>query len=105
MHCEDELRRAAEILVNSGYSIAFTGAGVSTESGIPDFRGPNGLWRRFDPRMASVEYFLEDPRGFWAFYSARFKSMLSAKPNAAHLALAELERMGLIKAVITQRQT
>jgi len=95
-------REAAALLRRSRYAIAFTGAGISTESGIPDFRGPNGLWRRFDPSMSSIDYFRRDPRGFWGFYSSRFKSINVAKPNAAHIALAELERLGLIKAVITQ---
>lgn len=102
MECSELAREAANLLRRSRYAIAFTGAGISTESGIPDFRGPNGLWRRFDPSISSIDYFRRDPRGFWKFYSSRFKSIHGAKPNAAHIALAKLERLGLIKAVITQ---
>lgn len=98
----NEIRRAAEILVKAKHAIAFTGAGISTESGIPDFRGPQGLWKQYSPEIATIEYFQSHPREFWAFYRVRLSSLFTAKPNRAHLALAELERMGIIKAVITQ---
>ncbi|WP_066794714.1 NAD-dependent protein deacetylase [Caldivirga sp. MU80] len=100
--CLTGAKRAAKALVNSGHAIAFTGAGISTESGIPDFRGPQGLWKRFNPALASIDYLNSDPRGFWDFYIERFRVLSSAKPNKAHLALAELERLGVIKYVITQ---
>mgnify|MGYP001770695301 FL=1 len=95
-------RKAALILTGSRHAIAFTGAGISTESGIPDFRGPQGLWRRFDPSLASIDYLNANPRGFWEFYIERFRVLNNARPNKAHLALAELEKLGIIKYVITQ---
>lgn len=100
--CMSLAQKAAEVLVNSRHAIAFTGAGISTESGIPDFRGPQGLWRRFDPSLASIDYLLRDPRGFWDFYIGRFSILEAAKPNEAHYALAKLEELGVIKYVITQ---
>lgn len=97
-----EIRKAVELLKSSSHAIAFTGAGISTESNIPDFRGSQGLWRKFDPRMASRSYFEEDPNGFWAFYSQRYEVIASANPNEGHIALAKLEELGAIKYVITQ---
>jgi NAD-dependent deacetylase len=83
--------------------VALTGAGVSTESGIPDFRSPGGLWAEFDPmEYGSIEAFRRDPEKVWRFYAPRFSLLTDAEPNAAHLALAELERSGLLRAVITQ---
>jgi NAD-dependent protein deacetylase/lipoamidase len=83
--------------------VALTGAGVSTESGIPDFRSPTGMWAEFDPReYASLGAFMDDPEKIWRFYAPRFSMLTDAEPNAAHLALAELERLGLLRAVITQ---
>jgi NAD-dependent deacetylase len=98
----DQYERSARLLKEARHAITFTGAGISTESNIPDFRGTQGLWKRFDPKMASRDYFLEDPNGFWQFYAKRYDYVIGAEPNAAHKALAILENNGIIKSVITQ---
>lgn len=83
--------------------VVLTGAGVSTESGIPDFRSPTGIWAEFDPaEYASLPAFRADPVKVWRFYKPRIAMLTEAEPNAAHLALAALERAGLVKAVVTQ---
>src|SRR5919106_2483126 len=83
--------------------VVLTGAGISTESGIPDFRSPTGIWAEVDPfEVASIEAFRRDPERVWGFYRTRIRSLLEAEPNAGHLALAELERRGLVQAVVTQ---
>jgi NAD-dependent deacetylase len=93
----------AELIRVAQPCVVLTGAGVSTESGIPDFRSPTGLWAQFDPfEYGSIEAFRSDPARVWRFYAPRFSMLTSAEPNAAHLALAELERKGLVEAVVTQ---
>jgi NAD-dependent deacetylase len=83
--------------------VVLTGAGISTESGIPDFRSPNGIWADVDPfEVASIRAFRSDPERVWRFYSRRIHALRDAEPNAAHFALAELERRGLVRAVVTQ---
>ena len=83
--------------------VVLTGAGISTESGIPDFRSATGMWADFDPReYATLGAFRRDPEKVWRFYAPRFSMLADAEPNAAHLALAELERMGFLRAVVTQ---
>ncbi|MGC8606983.1 MAG: NAD-dependent protein deacetylase [Vulcanisaeta sp.] len=98
----EDIKKAADILINARHAIVFTGAGISTESGIPDFRGPQGLWKQYNPEIASIDYFLQNPKDFWLFYRMRMSTLFVAKPNTAHYAVAELERMGIIKAIITQ---
>lgn len=84
-------------------TVVLTGAGVSTESGIPDFRSPTGIWAEVDPmEYASLRAFREDPEKVWGFYAARIDMLTGAEPNEAHRALAELERRGLVSAVVTQ---
>jgi NAD-dependent deacetylase len=99
-----ELKRAAERLTHSEHLIAFTGAGVSTPSGIPDFRSVGvGLWTLDDPlRVASLAAFLENPDGFFKWARPLARKLSSARPNAAHAALARLEDAGILRAIITQ---
>jgi NAD-dependent deacetylase len=83
--------------------VVLTGAGVSTESGIPDFRSDTGIWAEIDPfEVASIRAFRRDPERVWSFYGERIQLLRDAKPNAAHVALAELEHRGLVQAVVTQ---
>jgi NAD-dependent deacetylase len=83
--------------------VVLTGAGISTESGIPDFRSPTGIWAKYDPReYATIDAFRRDPEKVWEFYALRLEALGRAEPNAGHLALAELERRGLVEAVVTQ---
>jgi len=95
--------RLAELILQSQPCVALTGAGVSTESGIPDFRSASGLWAQYDPmEYATIDAFRRDPVKVWDFYSKRLGVLREAKPNAAHRALAQLERRGLVEGVITQ---
>ncbi len=95
--------RLAALIRKRQPCVVLTGAGVSTESGIPDFRSPTGMWAHVDPmEYASLQAFRADPEKVWRFYEPRIEMLTSAEPNAAHLALAELERRDLVKAVITQ---
>jgi NAD-dependent deacetylase len=97
------VERLATLIVDSQPCVVLTGAGVSTESGIPDFRSRTGIWRQYDPmEYATIDAFRRDPAKVWDFYSKRLGILAEAKPNAAHLALAELERRGLVEAVVTQ---
>ncbi len=96
--------RLAELVRASGCTVALTGAGVSVPSGIPDFRTPEtGLWANVDPiEVAHIDAFERDPARFWSYYRPRFQALGDKRPNRAHEALAELERRGLLEAVVTQ---
>lgn len=83
--------------------VALTGAGMSTESGIPDFRSATGMWAEVDPfEVASIEAFRRDPLRVWRWYGPRIRRLCEAEPNPGHHALARLERAGLVRAVVTQ---
>ena len=107
---EGLIERAARELLNSKYAIALTGAGMSTESGVPDFRGPKGIWTR-DPEAEKRAYqtyrrFLANPEEYWEqrlSTPALLGHLENTEPNPGHYALAELERMGTLKWVITQK--
>ena len=102
------IESAAEMILEAEYPIALTGAGMSVESGIPPFRGPGGLWTKYgEPPMNGFQRFLADPKKAWEErLSSRndelYKPLTEAKPNPGHLALAELEQLGVLRFVITQ---
>ncbi|MGQ9595677.1 MAG: NAD-dependent protein deacylase [Anaerolineae bacterium] len=97
-------REAARLLRQAGHAVALTGAGISTPSGVPDFRSPGtGLWRHVDPLLvASIWAFRVSPRRFFDWMRPLARTLLEARPNPAHEALARLEEAGFLQAVITQ---
>ena len=95
--------RLADLIRTHQPCVVLTGAGISTESGIPDFRSPGGIWAQYDPlEVASIDGFRRDPGRVWEFYARRLAILADAAPNEGHLALARLEQLGLVDAVITQ---
>jgi NAD-dependent deacetylase len=97
------MERLRALMQASRSTVVLTGAGISTESGIPDYRSSAGIWRGVDPRtVAHVDAFRRDPAYVWTFYRRRIDMVRAARPNAAHRALAELEREGRIERVVTQ---
>lgn len=98
------VKAIAQGIKDSSYTLAFTGAGISAESGIPTYRGEEGLWTKYDPNLyASINYFYQDPSYYWSFFrEVRYPLLKKVKPNRAHLALAELEKQGKLHRVITQ---
>lgn len=104
MKPSDVIQKAADLLRSSKHAVALTGAGHSTPSGIPDFRSPeSGLWEQYDPmQVASIQAFRANPGAFYEWMRPLALQMAAAKPNPAHIALARLESLGILKAVITQ---
>ncbi len=99
-----KIAQIVELIKQSNYVVALTGAGVSTPSGIPDFRSPgSGLWKKVDPfSVASIWGFIEQPQNFYDWIKPFAELTRRAKPNPAHVALAELESLGKLHAIITQ---
>lgn len=93
----------ASLIGERGPAVVLSGAGMSTESGIPDFRSVAGLWSEVDPyEVASIDAFRRHPLRVWRWYGPRIGSVLAAEPNAGHVALARLEQAGLVRAIVTQ---
>lgn len=100
---KENIRKAAKLLLNSKSAIVLTGAGISTESGIPDFRGEGGIWEKYKPEIyGNIQSFLRDPSKFWQMAEDIAPTLFNAEPNPGHYAIADLEKMNIIKAVITQ---
>ncbi|HEX6547282.1 MAG TPA: Sir2 family NAD-dependent protein deacetylase [Candidatus Dormibacteraeota bacterium] len=98
-----ELEGAAVLLAAARQAVVFTGAGVSTESGIRDFRGPNGIWKERDPyKTSSIQAFREDPSLYWSVSRERWQRYHEAQPNAGHYAIAAMEEAGYVAGVVTQ---
>jgi NAD-dependent deacetylase len=99
----NRIDEAKEIITNSKHLIAFTGAGISVESGVPPFRGKNGIWNKYDPEILDINFFKQHPKESWREIVKMFFEVIDlAKPNAAHYALADMEKTGLLKVIITQ---
>jgi NAD-dependent deacetylase len=100
----EEIERLAQLISESEKIVVFTGAGISTESGIPDFRSPGGIWSRYDPEDFTIQKFLSGPaarRNLWKL-STESGLLTAAEPNPAHYAIAKLNRLGKLDCVITQ---
>ncbi|GAC1613576.1 MAG: NAD-dependent protein deacylase Cob2 [Candidatus Dormibacteraceae bacterium] len=97
-----DLEAAAELIRAARRGVAFTGAGISQESGISTYRGAGGLWNTTSPKTSTIDFFMKDPAAYWEVARERGATLLAAHPNAAHLALVEMERAGHLAAVVTQ---
>ncbi len=100
---ESDIGEVAKRILQKKEIVVLTGAGISTESGIPDFRSADGIWRRYDfTEYATIDAFLNNPVKVYRFFNEFLDPIKSANPNKAHIALARLEEAGIVKAVITQ---
>jgi len=100
---EIQLQKAVAAIRNSNYNIAFTGAGISVESGIPPFRGESGIWSKYDPNTLELGFFHKNPVESWEVIKQLFYDFFgNAKSNLAHQVLAEMEIKGMLECVITQ---
>jgi NAD-dependent deacetylase len=102
---DEMIQKGAEMIRNSGKILIFTGAGLSTESGIPDFRSPGGIWDRYDPSDFEFQKIISSERArekYWKMSTEFYETMKDARPNPAHLAIADLESTGKLVAVVTQ---
>ncbi len=100
---ETLIKEAVKLIKKSDYTTAFTGAGISVESGIPPFRGEKGLWNKYDPQVLDIHYFYSNPKESWTVIKEIFYDFFDeAKPNFAHIGLAKLEKQEKLKAIITQ---
>jgi NAD-dependent deacetylase len=102
---EDKLKQVAQWITTSKKVIVFSGAGLSTESGIPDFRSPGGVWDRYNPEDFYFQNFLASEASrekYWQMATEMYEPIKTAQPNQAHLAIAELEKLGKLDCVITQ---
>lgn len=98
-----QYRKTAELLLRSRHTIALTGAGISVESGIPDFRSKDGLWSKYDPsEYGYIGSFRKDPAKVWKMLLEMDRVLRRANPNLAHIAMADLEKRGIIKEIVTQ---
>ncbi|MGA2671467.1 MAG: NAD-dependent deacylase [Dehalococcoidia bacterium] len=100
----EEIERLAQLIIESQKVVVFTGAGISTESGIPDFRSPGGIWSRYDPEDFTIQKFLSSPaarKNIWKM-SVEGGLLAGAEPNLAHYAIADLYQLGKLDCVITQ---
>ncbi len=103
MDLNDKIKSAAEILYQRKNAHVLTGAGISVDSGIPDFRSKGGIWDRFDPaEYAHINNFKKDPEKLWYFFRTMENEFGEAKPNPGHIALGELEKIGIVKSIATQ---
>jgi NAD-dependent deacetylase len=107
MNIRDEILRAASILAKAENVVASTGAGISAESGIATFRDPGGVWERLNPMEVGntaglIDALDRQPQKYVPFFMELLNTLENAEPNAGHLALADLERLGIIKTIITQ---
>lgn len=106
MELMEQIQKAATAIKNANYVMAFTGAGISVESGVPPFRGAeNSVWSKYNPEILQLDYFYSHPDLVWPaikeiFYNFMFKSEI--KPNAAHIVLARMESKGMLKCIVTQ---
>ncbi len=101
----DAVGQLAALIMDSRDTVVFTGAGVSTESGLPDFRSPGGIWEEFDPREMTYQKFINSRthrQKYWRFYLQLWEEFGSAEPNSAHESIARLQRLGHVSVVITQ---
>ena len=97
------IEKAVKLIKNAKHITAFTGAGISVESGIPPFRGKNGLWNKYNPIFLDINYFYQNPQESWKLIKEIFYDFFGkAKPNAAHLALSQMEKLGYLNSIITQ---
>jgi NAD-dependent deacetylase len=102
---EEKMRQVAEWIIHAKRTVVFGGAGLSTESGIPDFRSPGGVWDKYDPEDFYFQKFLASEASrekYWRMATEMYDPMKKAQPNPAHLAIAEMERLGKLDCVITQ---